>query len=84
MDGEEIIDMLKGKVPAARFKELNNGAALTPDEKAAAIEADTRNRREGGEDFHHIQYFQLTDSMERSVYFCPDLQRRLRQHLPAL
>jgi len=69
MDEEEIMGFLEGKVPADRFEELNNGNALTPDEQATVIANDTRSRCEGGEDFHHTQYFRLTDSKGRNVYF---------------
>ena len=68
LDEESLSWHLRDFGSPERCKEIEQGSPLKPDEEREAVKRATRSVFEGG-DFSAYEYFRLTDSKERSVYF---------------
>jgi hypothetical protein len=67
-DTESIVETLEGFTSHSRCQAIKEGASLTQEEKQHVICAATKNEFDSGS-FSAIEYFRLTDSKGRSVYF---------------
>jgi hypothetical protein len=67
-DTESIVETLEGFTSDSRCEAIKEGASLTQEEKQHVICAATKNEFDSGS-FSAIEYFRLTDSKGRSVYF---------------
>ncbi len=68
LDTESIVETLEGFTSHSRCQAIKEGASLTQEEKQHVICAATKNEFDSGS-FLAIEYFRLTDSKGRSVYF---------------
>jgi hypothetical protein len=65
---ENAVFYLEKSVDRSRLAEIERGAALTPEERAAVIKAATKRQADSGI-FDFVRYYRVTDSRGRSVYF---------------
>ncbi len=68
LDEESLSWHLRDFASPERCKEVEQGSPLKPYEEREAVKRATRSVFEGG-DFSAYEYFRLTDSKGRSVYF---------------
>jgi len=68
LDPETIADYLEGLSSPKRCKAIEEGAQLTAEEKKHVVRLATKSEFEHG-GFGSIEYYRVTDSKGRSVYF---------------